>query len=402
MKTHLALLTIAHTALALAQGPLTPPPGSDPNIGPANALTPGGLPQATMKTLHQVEPRTAIAGGTSTVTINQSGSYYLTGNIVVAGGDGISIQSSNVTLDLNGFSVSSSAGPAAGTGITLGSVVNITIRHGNIGGGFAGGVRSVQTGGPPQQQFNVRIADLSISYVTEAGIGVSEAQVERCLVLCSNVNALGIGAWSVKDSRVRGGSLNGIVVKDCFVDNSSTTGITAQVVENSVAISSGNAINAKCLINSYATGGGNHDVVSAGVAQNVWAEGGGGTGDGIEAMIVGNSYGKRESDLNGFATGAGIRASADGVVTASGGRGLNGIINASVVADSSGNTNNQSAPAGYGISGANRSVITGSLGIGTNHPSLVFGIAGSLGQGSVGWGGTSQTGVSTVLKFDAN
>jgi hypothetical protein len=54
MKPHLSLLFIALSGAALAQGPLTPPAGADPSIGPVNALTAGGLPQATMKTLHQV------------------------------------------------------------------------------------------------------------------------------------------------------------------------------------------------------------------------------------------------------------------------------------------------------------------------------------------------------------
>lgn len=321
------LLLLALTGTALAQGPLTPPPGADPSIGPVNALN-GGLPQAAMKTLHQVEPRTAIAGGNSSVTINQSGAYYLAGNITVASGDGIAIAASNVTLDLNGFSVSSGAAPAAGTAIVLGSVVNIAIRNGNVGGGFAGGVRFIQSGGSPQPPSNVRIADLSIAYVTEAGISVSEAQVERCMVSCTNVTARGIDAWSVKDSRVQGGTLNGIVVKDCYVSNSTTNGITAHVVENSVSITAGNAIHAKCLTNSYAGGGGNHDVISAGVAQNVWAEGGSGSGDGIEASVVGNSYGQRQSDLGGASTGDGVRVNTGNAVVgvASGGRGVSGSI----------------------------------------------------------------------------
>ena len=62
MKPRHILILSALTGTALAQGPLTPPPGADPSIGPANALN-GGLPQAAMKTLHLVEPRTAIAGG---------------------------------------------------------------------------------------------------------------------------------------------------------------------------------------------------------------------------------------------------------------------------------------------------------------------------------------------------
>jgi hypothetical protein len=75
MKHLILLCVLALPAVLPAQGPLTPPPGADPSIGPVNALTAGGLPQATMKTLHQVELRTAIAGGTSGVTISTSGAY---------------------------------------------------------------------------------------------------------------------------------------------------------------------------------------------------------------------------------------------------------------------------------------------------------------------------------------
>ena len=78
----------------LAQGPLTPP----------------GAPAPTMKTLDQIEPRIAInatntpGDASSLFRIAQPGSYYLTGNITgVAGKDGIEIASSNVTIDLMGF-----------------------------------------------------------------------------------------------------------------------------------------------------------------------------------------------------------------------------------------------------------------------------------------------------------
>jgi hypothetical protein len=77
----LFIVAFALNGTAPAQGPLTPPPGDDPSIGPVNALTAGGAPQAAMKTLHQFEPRTAIAGGTLSVTLSQSGAYYLTGDI---------------------------------------------------------------------------------------------------------------------------------------------------------------------------------------------------------------------------------------------------------------------------------------------------------------------------------
>ncbi len=84
----------AGSALA---GPMTPPPGA---------------PGATMKTLVEVEPRTAInatntpGDADSVYRITQPGSYYLTGDLVgAAGKHTVQIESGDVTIDLNGFSM---------------------------------------------------------------------------------------------------------------------------------------------------------------------------------------------------------------------------------------------------------------------------------------------------------
>src|SRR5260221_12833185 len=83
------------------------------------SLTPPGVPSPTMKTLDQVEARTPLAGGTSPLSIG-SGSYYLTGNVTIAITDhGIAVTGSNVTIDLNGFSLT---GP--GSGSTSGSYLD--------------------------------------------------------------------------------------------------------------------------------------------------------------------------------------------------------------------------------------------------------------------------------------
>src|SRR5436190_2248196 len=94
---HLSLITIQLVAAtaAFAQGSLTPP----------------GAPAPTMKTLDEIDAKLEKRTPISSVpfTISASGSYYLTGNLAVTTGTAITISADNVTLDLNGFTISSTA-----------------------------------------------------------------------------------------------------------------------------------------------------------------------------------------------------------------------------------------------------------------------------------------------------
>src|SRR5689334_15197042 len=75
-------------------------------------LTPPGPPGPTMKTLTEIEPRTPVSS--LPFTISAPGSYYLTGNLNgVPGADGITVNVSGVTLDLNGFTIASTGGANA-------------------------------------------------------------------------------------------------------------------------------------------------------------------------------------------------------------------------------------------------------------------------------------------------
>jgi len=124
MKLHILALA-ATTSIAFSQG----------------NLTPLAAPAPTMKTLAQIEARTpipaspAVPGAGPHFTITQPGSYYLTGNVTVTSGNGILITAvSDVTLDLNGFTISSTlTGSTSGNAISLNSnFARLTVRNGSL------------------------------------------------------------------------------------------------------------------------------------------------------------------------------------------------------------------------------------------------------------------------------
>lgn len=151
-----------------AAGDLDPPPGP---IGP------------TMKTLVEVEPRIAInaqntpGDGNSVFRIAQSGSYYLTGDVVgLPGHHGIEIGADNVTLDLGGFTLLGVVGSLEGISTDFGSRANIRVRNGAVRDWGDSGV------GLPFGS-NAQVSDLVVS--GSGGIGIwcgSSATVESCIV----------------------------------------------------------------------------------------------------------------------------------------------------------------------------------------------------------------------------
>ena len=97
-------------------------------------LAPPGAPAPTMKTLDQIEPRTPISS--LPFTISQPGSYYLTASLQFSAtsGNAITIASGDVTLDLMGHILSSTAG-VTGNAININaSMRNIAVVNGTIAG----------------------------------------------------------------------------------------------------------------------------------------------------------------------------------------------------------------------------------------------------------------------------
>jgi hypothetical protein len=162
-----------------------------------------------MKTLDQIESRTPISS--VPFAISAPGSYYLTKNLNVTSGDAITITANRVTLDLNGFTISSTASPAAGTGILLsggGATGNldITIWNGHISGGvtFSGGTYSGSGfgSGISGSCSNVRVSGVSVSGCQVNGIYLSNPRttniVESCMV--QTIGNIGIQAAVVSKS----------------------------------------------------------------------------------------------------------------------------------------------------------------------------------------------------------
>jgi hypothetical protein len=246
------------------------------------SLTPPGAPAPTMKSLDQIESRTPISSLPYTISV--PGSYYLTTNLTTAATNGIVIFANGVTLDLNGYTIFSTAPDAryGGAGILLSSGMgNITIRNGVIrggvaynaglysGSGFASGISFSGTA-----PANVRVSQISVSDCQYNGInlGQNNSLVESCTVWL-------VGSWGIYASTIKqcsadlcgSSAIRGRIVSDCYggsVGTSNSYGIYAATAQNCYGIgqygllAERNALNC----NGQSTGGG--DGLSAQTAQN--------------------------------------------------------------------------------------------------------------------------------------
>jgi hypothetical protein len=334
LRLALSVFLILHpSAFLLAQGPLTPP----------------GAPAPTMKTLDQLEARTPI--GTAPFTISASGSYYLTGNISVgtSAANAITINADNVTLDLNGFTISSTHPTGSSAGIALTGVrKNVQMRNGIIrgttvysspnftGGGFLSGISC------PAGVRNVRISGVTVEGVRDDGIAAQASNNTSIVESCHAHTCPGNG---ITAGIVRGSTVAGV----------GTIGIQAVSVSDCVAVSVGtasstHAINADTVLNSRGSASG---------------------GTGITANVAENSFG---DSLTYYGINAGSAAGCRG--TSIGGTGLL----ASAATNSRG-----SSTGGIGLSAA---VATNCTGSSTNGTGLISnnatGCLGTTGAGLVG------------------
>lgn len=287
-----------------------------------------------MKTLDQVEARTPIS--TVPFTISTSGSYYLTSNIAVSTGNAITIAADDVTLDLNGFTISSSASPASGTAVLLSSTrKNVTVKNGHIRGTttFSG---TFTTGGfldgiinSSSSSLNLRVSDVSV-------LGLGDDGIDFALT-----------------------SVPSMVIERCTVSICGGTGIRAALVRDCVALTTGDtAIASDCAINStgetVSSVAGSNGVSGLSVVQN--SIGTSVSGNGVQGQQVTNSFGTSTSGNGLNATNA---LNCQGVSTS----GTNGI---NIAAGGSATFCRGRRDGGVAISAANGNAIgCGTIGSGT-------------------------------------
>lgn len=218
--------------------------GHGPQVLAQGALTPPGAPAATMKTLEQVEPRRPISA--LPFTIAAPGSYYLTTNLVNTSGlNGLQIQSPNVTLDLNGFSIIGNTGALAGIAINVIST-NLVIRNGSVSGWGGAGVSASSRHGRLEKVHalynggdGISVSDFWSVIGCQARangddgiVTASSGLVEDCVSMGNAGDGIQVGTGGiVRNSRVGTNAGDGMVlssgaiVESCTIHNSGRNGI---------------------------------------------------------------------------------------------------------------------------------------------------------------------------------
>ncbi len=200
------------------------------------SLDPGAPPAPTMKTLSQVEPRVPVEAlpgtGSALHVISSPGSYYLTANLAgVAGKSAIEITSSDVVLDLAGFSIVGTAGAFDGVVVT-GVHQNVSIQNGTLRGWpdsainldnvtacHVAGILIDQSGRPGHPAilggYSCVIEHSSVLNSADVGILVHwGGVVSHCTARANNTGIFAQENSTVRDSNVFESAFQGIVIQN--------------------------------------------------------------------------------------------------------------------------------------------------------------------------------------------
>jgi Right handed beta helix region len=161
-------------------------------------------------------------------TLSRSGRYKLTGNLKVPDGkDGIAIVASDVTLDFNGFTISSQPAGAARGGVYVQSGDRVRITNGTITGfgGFgvylAGGefsvienMRFVSAGGPSWGAlYSGRQARIRNNTIANASFGIVDCRgclIEQNIITGSTFYGISVSGGTVVGNVIVGNAQHGL------------------------------------------------------------------------------------------------------------------------------------------------------------------------------------------------
>jgi hypothetical protein len=175
-----------------------------------------------------INQSTVMAAGGFPYKITQSGSYKLSGNLVVpAGTDGIDILADNVTLDLNGFNIGSTysctydntsvpcTGSTSGTGVYSVEHYNVSVTDGSITGFGSAGVDLYGSG---EIIEGVRASQNGEGIVLDGGL------VRHCTGNLNRRDGIGAAAAVVQDNETDENGIWGIDVVDATVTGNEADG----------------------------------------------------------------------------------------------------------------------------------------------------------------------------------
>jgi hypothetical protein len=278
----------------------------DGSVFGQGALTPPAAPGPTMLTLSQVEPRTPISSVPFTIT--KSGSYYLTTNLTATVSNAITIAASGVSLDLEGFTISSTVANAANGGAAIlfdSGLGDIAICNGHIRGGvntngtgmYIGSGFGYGINASDPTTSNVRVTGISVSGCLYNGIspGLYSTEVDSCTIFM--VGGFGIVADNISHSTALYCGNTAIdadaIASDCFgycTGNGDGVGGITLLDCQGYCDGTGDGVAANVAKNCYAWSNGGGDGVNAQTADNCTGQGLTG-GDGVNASIINDCWG---------------------------------------------------------------------------------------------------------------
>lgn len=222
-------LTLLTTTLVVRAGDLTPPAGP---IAP------------TMKTIEDAEPRVIITAADLPLTISSPGSFYL-GDSIATAGAGIIIDSGDVTIDLNGFSLTGGAGDGVSVAISAPPHRNITIRSGSVTGWSQDGVDAGNA-------IGCRAIDVQVTLNGAVGIQLGDlGSVENCIasenggvgILAGSASTItGCTAYRNTGDGIEAGSACRLIANNCVENGFNGDGAGIHITGSGNRLEDNNAV----------------------------------------------------------------------------------------------------------------------------------------------------------------